>query len=125
MRAVVTGGAGFIGSHLVDRLLHDGYEVTVIDDLSTGTADRAAHRDPNCRLVVEALPAPAAQQAIVDAQPELVFHLAAQPSVPPSIDDPMFDAERNILGSIAVLEAARQLAGAKVVYAASGGALYG
>lgn len=125
MRAVVTGGAGFIGSHLVDRLLDEGFHVTVVDDLSTGSADRPAHADPNCELVVEALPSKPATDAIVDARPELIFHLAAQPSVPPSIADPLFDAEQNVLGSLAVLEAARQSPGSKVVYAASGGALYG
>ncbi len=75
--------------------------------------------------MIEALPSEQAMAAIVDAEPELIFHLAAQPSVPPSILDPLFDAERNVLGSLAVLEAARQVPGTKVVYAASGGALYG
>lgn len=124
MKSLVTGGAGFIGSHLVDRLLESGDRVTVLDDLSTGRRDRAAHDHPNCELVVEALPSEAALTAIVDAAPDVIYHLAAQPSVPPSIEDPLFDAERNVLGSIAVLEAARE-ARAKVVYAASGGALYG
>ncbi len=125
MRAVVTGGAGFIGSHLVDRLLEADYHVTVIDDLSTGSADRRAYEDPRCELVTEALPARAAMEAIVDVRPQAIYHLAAQPSVPPSIDDPLFDAERNVLGSLAVLEAARRVPDTKVVYAASGGALYG
>ena len=125
MRAVVTGGAGFIGSHLVDRLLESGYRVTVLDDLSSGMTDRPGHRHADCELVVEALPSEAAIRTIVDAEPDSIFHLAAQPSVPPSIVDPMFDATQNILGSLAVLEAARQVPGAKVIYAASGGALYG
>lgn len=125
MKAVVTGGAGFIGSHLVDRLLESGYHVTVVDDLSSGTADRPGHQHVDCELVIEALPSEAACRAIVEAEPELIFHLAAQPSVPPSIVDPIFDAKQNILGSLAVLESARQLPDAKVIYAASGGALYG
>ena len=125
MRAVVTGGAGFIGSHLVDRLLEAGYRVTVLDDLSSGSADRPGHRHDECELVIEALPSDEAMSTIIEAEPDLIFHLAAQPSVPPSIVDPRFDAEQNILGSLAVLEAARQVPGSKVIYAASGGALYG
>lgn len=125
MKAVVTGGAGFIGSHLVDRLLAGGYHVTVIDDLSTGVADRPGHAHEACELVVAALPSQQAGDAILSAAPDLIFHLAAQPSVPPSIVDPMFDAERNILASLRVLEAARQVGTPKIIYAASGGALYG
>lgn len=125
MKSVVTGGAGFIGSHLVDRLLRESHRVTVVDDLSTGRSDRPGHDHPACELIVAALPGEAAAEAIVGAAPDYIFHLAAQPSVPPSIDDPLFDAERNVLASLSVLEAARRVPGAKVVYAASGGALYG
>jgi UDP-glucose 4-epimerase len=119
MRVVVTGGAGFIGSHVADRLLARGDEVHVLDDLSKGTRDRvpdgaelhvADIRDPDA--VFEA------------ARPEAVVHLAAQADVRVSVERPADDAAVNVLGTVRILEAARRH-GAQVVFASTGGAIYG
>ena len=120
MRAVVTGGAGFIGSTLVDALVTRGDEVHVVDDLSSGrreqvNADATLHvadvRDPLVDVLGE-------------AQPEVVFHLAAQIDVRVSVADPVADARANVLGTLNVLEAAR-VHGAQVIFASTGGAIYG
>jgi UDP-glucose 4-epimerase len=128
MRALVTGGAGFIGSNLVDRLLAEGYEVDVVDDLSTGSlANLADARASGGALRFHNLDV--RSHDFVDLlghrQPEVIFHLAAQADVRVSVDRPVFDAEVNILGTIQTLEGARAAGGAKVVFAASGGTLYG
>lgn len=115
MRAVVTGGAGFVGSHVAEALLARGDEVTVIDDLSTGKRENV----PAGATLVEH---DVRQPFEVDA--DVVFHLAAQADVRVSVADPGFDAEVNVLGTVRVLEAAR-LAGAQVVFASTGGAIYG
>jgi UDP-glucose 4-epimerase len=112
---VVTGGAGFVGSHVAEALLARGDEVTVIDDLSTGKRENLP---PGATLVEHDV----RQPFEVDA--DVVFHLAAQADVRVSVADPGFDAEVNVLGTIRVLEAAR-LAGAQVVFASTGGAIYG
>jgi UDP-glucose 4-epimerase len=119
VRVVVTGGAGFIGSNVVDALLARGDDVHVLDDLSKGkreNVDRAATlhvadiRDPD---------------AVFDAtQPELVVHLAAQADVRTSVEQPDVDADVNVLGTIRILEAARRH-GAKIVFSSTGGAIYG
>ena len=119
MRAIVTGGAGFIGSHLVDALVARGDEVTVLDNLSTG---RRENVNEGARLVEADLAA--AAEAFAEARPEICFHLAAQVDVRVSVERPDFDAEVNLLGTIHVLEAARGH-GAQVVFASSGGAIYG
>jgi UDP-glucose 4-epimerase len=120
VRTVVTGGAGFIGSTLVDALVTRGDEVHVVDDLSSGrreqvNADATLHvadvRDP----LVDVFGA---------AQPEVVFHLAAQIDVRVSVADPVADARANVLGTLNVLEAARAH-GAQVIFASTGGAIYG
>jgi UDP-glucose 4-epimerase len=111
----VTGGAGFIGSHLVDALLARGDEVTVVDDLSTGRRDFV---DPAARLVVHDVREP------FEAHADVVFHLAAQADVGTSVERPAFDAEVNVVGTVNVLEAARA-AGAALVFASTGGAIYG
>jgi UDP-glucose 4-epimerase len=121
MRALITGGAGFIGSHLVDALVARGDEVTVVDDCSKGRPERLT--DVALERVDirdgEALTAVAA-----NVQPEVIFHLAAQADVRVSVARPTFDAEVNVLGTINVLEAARRH-DARVVFASTGGALYG
>jgi UDP-glucose 4-epimerase len=129
MKLLVTGGAGFIGSTLVDRLLAEGHEVDVLDDLSTGSlanlADARADRthrltfhqiDVRDRHVVD---------LIARRTPDVILHLAAQADVRASVADPKFDADVNILGAINVLEGARLARTRKVVVAASGGTLYG
>ena len=122
MRTLVTGGAGFIGSHLVDALRADGADVLVIDDLSAGKAERIA---AGARLARLDITDRAAVDRAVDAfKPERVFHLAAQASVTASVNDPQRDATVNVLGTLNVLEAARRH-GAPLVFTSTGGALYG
>ena len=129
MKALVTGGAGFIGSNLVDRLLAEGHAVDVIDDLSTGSLGNLAEArsDPNVDFTFHRIDIRA--DAVVDVierrRPEVVFHLAAQADVRVSVDRPVFDAEVNILGTLNVLEGARRAGARKVVFAGSGGTLYG
>ncbi len=127
MRTLVTGGAGFIGSTLVDRLIGDGHEVTVVDDLSRGTRANLAEAGESGRLRLRELSItdPALTEVVAEAAPEVVFHLAAQIDVRSSVVDPLDDATRNVLGTIAVAEAARRAGVRKVVFASSGGSIYG
>lgn len=120
--AVVTGGAGFIGSHVVDRLLGAGYSVTVIDNLSSGKTENL---DPDAELVVADVTTDEAAAAIKAASPELVVHAAAQISVSVSTREPVQDAMVNVVGSVNVLEAARAADTRKLVYFGSGGTVYG
>ncbi len=120
--AIVTGGAGFIGSHVVDALLADGYEVTVVDDLSSGVRERVAKEAELHELDIVDL---AGLKALVaDVQPRTIFHLAAQASVVASVEDPGRDCEVNVRGTLNVVEAAGAC-GASVVFTSTGGALYG
>ncbi len=128
MRVLVTGGAGFIGSNLTDRLLAEGMEVDVVDDLSSGSlANLADARSLGSGLKFYQLDI--CSQEIFELfkirRPEVVFHLAAQISVTKSVREPLFDARVNVLGSLQVIEAARLSGVKKVVFSASGGSLYG
>jgi len=129
VRVLVTGGAGFIGSVLVDRLLAEGCDVDVVDDLSTGSlanlADARAQRAHKCTFQRLDVRSPAVADLMAHRRPEVVFHLAAQKSVTESVTDPAFDAEVNILGSLHVLQGALHAGVRKVVFAGSGGTLYG
>ena len=127
MRALVTGGAGFIGSNLVDALLDRGDEVTIVDDLSSGRESNieaalgrgAVLRRGDIRDGEQML-------ALFDeARPEVVFHLAAQIDVRVSMDRPGFDARTNVEGTVNVLEAARRAGARRVVFSSTGGAMYG
>jgi UDP-glucose 4-epimerase len=119
VRAIVTGGAGFIGSNLVDVLVERGMDVHVLDNLAKGSRSNV---NPEARLHVADIREP---DAVFDTvRPEVVHHLAAQADVRVSVDRPAFDADVNVLGTIRILEAARRH-GAKVVFASSGGAAYG
>jgi UDP-glucose 4-epimerase len=119
MRAIVTGGAGFIGSHAVDALLARGDEVHVLDNLSKGSRKRVAAA---ATLHVADIREP---DAVFDeARPGLVFHLAAQADVRASVERPAHDADVNVLGTLRILEAARRH-GARVIFASTGGAIYG
>jgi UDP-glucose 4-epimerase len=126
---MVTGGAGFIGSTLVDRLLAEGYEVDVVDDLSTGSlANLSDARAADGRaLTIHQLDVrlPETTDLIIRRRPVVIFHLAAQIDVRVSVAEPVFDADVNILGSLRVLEGARAVGAERVVFAASGGTLYG
>jgi UDP-glucose 4-epimerase len=121
-QAIVTGGAGFIGSHVVDSLLDDGYGVTVIDDLSSGRADRVASA---ARLIeLDIVDGAAVRRVVEEVGPEAVYHLAAQASVVASVEDPGRDCEVNVRGTLNVVAAANGV-GAPVVFTSTGGALYG
>ncbi len=120
--AIVTGGAGFIGSHLVDALLADGYGVSVIDDLSSGDARRVAAA---ARLLeLDIVDAAAVAAVVEEVQPQAVFHLAAQASVVVSVENPGRDCEVNVQGTLNVVDAANKR-GIPVVFTSTGGALYG
>src|SRR5258705_5206154 len=119
MRAVVTGGAGFIGSHVAEALLARGDEVHVLDDLSKGTTERVGD---GATLHVADIRDP---DATFDAvRPDAVFHLAAQADVRTSVERPDYDADVNVLGTTRILEAARRH-DATIVFASTGGAIYG
>ncbi len=127
MRTLVTGGAGFIGSNLVDALIARGDEVTIIDDLSSGKlanlegaigAGADLHR-------VDIRDGAAVEAVFAGAKPRLVFHLAAQMDVRRSLEDPAFDASVNVVGTINVLEAARRHEAERLVNTSTGGAIYG
>lgn len=128
MRALVTGGAGFIGSTLVDRLLAEGHAVDVIDDLSTGNlanlADARKQRDKVTFHQID-IRSEDVVDVIARRQPEVVFHLAAQADVRVSVARPAYDAEINVVGSLNVIEGARRGGAQKVVFASSGGTIYG
>ncbi len=122
MRTLLTGGAGFIGSHVVDRLLADGHTVDVVDNLSTG---RRAQVNPAARLHACDIRSARLGEVFAAARPEALVHLAAQASVARSVVDPLFDASVNVLGTLAVLEAARRAAVGRVLFISTGGAAYG
>jgi UDP-glucose 4-epimerase len=127
MRTLVTGGAGFIGSNLVDSLLDRGDDVTVLDDLSTGrrvNLDGALAAGATL-AEVDVRDSTAVGAVFAEARPELVFHLAAQIDVRKSVEDPYFDASVNVGGTANVLEAARVAGSGRVVFISTGGALYG
>ncbi|MCB0873346.1 MAG: NAD-dependent epimerase/dehydratase family protein, partial [Thermoleophilia bacterium] len=119
---IVTGGAGFIGSNLADALIADGHTVHVVDDLSHGTREKVPADAVFHQVDIRDQAAMAALTR--DADPDVVFHLAAQADVRRAIEDPAFDAAVNVAGTLNVLEAARAV-GAKVVFASTGGAGYG
>lgn len=121
-RVIVTGGAGFIGSHLVDRLVSSGADVVVMDDLSAGSE---ANLPTGIPLVRIDLATPQAVGAIIDTHSDSVVHCAAQTSVPASFDDPVRDARSNIIGSLNVIEGCRRAGATQLVYVTTGGALYG
>ena len=129
MKALVTGGAGFIGSTLVDRLLNEGHDVVVIDNLASGKlanleGAKAAHGD---RLTVHELDIRDAKtsEIVAGSGADIVYHLAAQLDVRVSVAQPVFDAEVNVIGSLNVLEGARAGGTNRVVFASSGGTIYG
>lgn len=127
MDCLVTGGAGFIGSNLVDALVERGDRVTVLDDLSTGKREHlvnAVERGTTFHIA-DVRDTKAVASVFEAARPDVVFHLAAQIDVRHSVERPADDATTNVLGMIAVLEAARATSVRRVVYSSTGGALYG
>ena len=119
---LVTGGAGFIGSHLVNGLLDSGYSVAVVDDLSSGQLRNLNHRATFYHC---AITDPKLLQIIQREGPEIIFHLAAQSSVRQSTLDPVSDADSNVLGTIRLLSAAAAEGVEKIVFSSTGGAIYG
>lgn len=123
MRLLITGGAGFIGSHVAEHAVEAGFDVAVLDNLSTGKLSnlpagvRFYHADLRDREAVQA--------ALLDFRPDTVSHQAAQASVGHSIRDPLSDAEINVLGTLHLLEACRTADVRRVVFASTGGAIYG
>jgi UDP-glucose 4-epimerase len=127
MKALVTGGAGFIGSHLVDALLARGGRVVVIDDLSTGRRENLEGAVAKGAVLLEAdiTDAAAVNDAFDAHRPEVVFHLAAQIDVRRSVSEPVFDLGVNVAGTVNLLEAARQTHARRFILASTGGAVYG
>ena len=120
MRAIVTGGAGFIGSHVVDALVARGDQVVVLDDLSQGKRENV---NPSAELVVgDIRDAEAVAAVFSEARPDACLHLAAQADVRVSIARPDFDGEVNVLGTIRLLETAREH-GTRIVFSSTGGAI--
>ena len=122
MKIVVTGGAGFIGSHVVEAYVEAGHEVVVLDNLSTGKAGQV---HPAARLVQMDINDPAVVDLLGRERPDVLNHHAANPSVSLSVREPGFDATQNIVGTINLLEAARRAGVGKFLYISSGGAIYG
>jgi UDP-glucose 4-epimerase len=122
MKILVTGGAGFIGSHVVDRYVGLGHPVVVVDDLSTG---REANLNPAAAFYRLDIRNPCLMEVFEKEQPEVVNHHAAQIDVRRSVAQPVFDADINILGALNLLECARQTRVQRVIYSSSGGAAYG
>lgn len=122
MRILVTGGAGFIGSHVCDELLSAGHEVVALDDLSSGRRENLDHR---VRLVVADIRSAEAAALVESLRPDAVCHLAAQISVHRSVAAPKLDADCNVVGLLNILEASRRAGVRRVVFASTGGALYG
>lgn len=127
MRTLVTGGAGFIGSALVDRLVHGGHEVVVVDDLSTGKVENLADALTSGRahLAEVDVAGPDLAGVVAGARPEVVYHLAAQIDVRRSVAEPVLDARINVLGTIQVAGAALETSCRRLVFASSGGTVYG
>lgn len=127
MRTLVTGGAGFIGSVVVDRLLAHGHEVYVVDDLSSGRLPNLdeARREGKIKFHRFDVRSDGVAEIFALVRPEVVFHLAAQVSVPASVANPIHDAAINVIGLIRVLDACVATGASKIVFASSGGAMYG
>jgi len=122
-RALITGGAGFIGSHVADLFLAKGYEVEIIDDLSTGNRANVPQR---AVLHEVSVTSPEAGRIIADGSFDVVVHLAAQIDVRKSVADPVFDANTNIIGTLNILEAIRRAGShGRIVFTSTGGAIYG
>ncbi len=124
MRTLVTGGAGFIGSHLVDALIGEGHSVAVLDNLSSGRTDNLKHQ-PSVELVEGDVRDEGVEGIVDKLAPEVIFHLAAQIDVRKSVEDPIADARVNILATINLAEAARKAGVRKIVHTSSGGSIYG
>ena len=122
MKVLVTGGAGFIGSHLVDRLLQEGHDVAAVDDLSRG---KRRNVSKSARFYKRNIASSWMDGVFRRERPTVIFHLAAQMDVRKSVEDPMFDAHVNVVGLLNVLQLSVKYGVRKVIFASSGGAIYG
>jgi len=122
MKILVTGGAGFIGSHVADGYIAEGYEVAVIDNLSTGNSENV---NPSSRFYQTDIRSELVKDVFEIERPEIVNHHAAQPSVPASVENPLLDADVNILGLLNLLECSVKYSIRKIIFISSGGAIYG
>lgn len=125
MNILVTGGAGFIGSHIVDRLVKDGHVVSVVDDLSNGRLENLKDVQGKIHFHKMSITSSGLAEVFAKERPQAVFHLAAHINVRNSLKDPVHDATVNILGSINLLEHARLYGVKKVIFSSTGGAIYG
>lgn len=121
-KIVVTGGAGFIGSHVVDVFLENGFEVVILDDLSTG---RSSNLNPKAKFYKMDIRDPKVREVFETERPDYVSHHAAQMDVRRSVAQPLFDADVNILGSINLIECAKEFGVKRFIYISTGGAVYG
>jgi len=122
VKILVTGGAGFIGSHVVDTYVADGHQVIVVDDLSTG---RRTNLNPAATFYQVDIRSPQLEEVFEVERPEAINHHAAQMDVRRSVAEPIFDADVNVLGSINLLELARRFEVKRIIYISTGGAVYG
>lgn len=122
MRILITGGAGFIGSHVTDRLVSEGHSVSIIDNLSTGKAENL---NKGAEFYKIDIVNPRIERIFKKERPELICHLAAQMDVRRSVADPVYDANSNIIGMLNLLENAVRYGARRIIFASSGGAVYG
>lgn len=122
MKVLVTGGCGFIGSHVVDAYIREAYQVVVVDNLSTGKRSNVNER---AVVYVADVTGPGLDEIFEIEKPDIVNHLAAQISVPQSVKDPLFDAEVNIKGTLRLLELSQRHGVKKFIFSSTGGAIYG
>ncbi len=121
-KVLITGGAGFIGSHVADILVNLGHEVVIVDNLCTG---RAENINPKAKFYCEDIREKNLRNVMEKERPAYVIHHASQINVRKSIDDPVYDAENNIIGSLNLLEASKNIGVKKIIFASSGGTVYG
>ena len=122
MKILVTGGAGFIGSHVVDGYIERGHDVVVVDNLTTGKRENL---NPSARFYNVDIRSEDMRKIILEEKPHLINHHAAQISVPESVKDPLFDADINIMGLLNILESAIKVGTEKIIFISSGGTIYG